>query len=152
MGSEMCIRDSTVLTYSNILDMACRRKGSEAQVEALLSPPRSYDLLTQLPDSRYLSAFSKKVFQSGFVWRVVEAKWDNFENLFWEFDVDKLLLMPDEMLEQRALDKRIIRNQKKVWAIRENAMMIDITRRHEQCSFAEFIANWPIEDLSLIHI
>ncbi|MFT6039124.1 MAG: 3-methyladenine DNA glycosylase Tag [Candidatus Azotimanducaceae bacterium] len=137
-----------MLTYNNILDIACRRKGSEAQVEALLSPPRSNDQLTLLADGRYLSAFSKKVFQSGFVWRVVEAKWDNFENLFWEFDVDKLLLMPDEMLDQRALDKRIIRNQKKVWAIRENAMMIDITRRHEQCSFAEFIATWPVNDIT----
>jgi 3-methyladenine DNA glycosylase Tag len=137
-----------VLTYNNILDMACRRKGSEAQVEALLAPPRSPYALKQLADGRFLSAFSKKVFQSGFVWRVVEAKWDNFENLFWEFDVDKLLMMPDEMLEQRALDKRIIRNQKKVWAIRENAMMIDITRRHQQSSFAEFIADWPVDDIT----
>lgn len=137
-----------MLTYSNILDMACRRKGSEAQVEALLAPPRSPQALKQLSDGRYLSAFSKKVFQSGFVWRVVEAKWDSFENLFWEFDIDKLLMMPDEMLEQRALDKRIIRNQKKVWAIRENATMIDITRRHEQRSFAEFIADWPVNDIT----
>jgi 3-methyladenine DNA glycosylase Tag len=137
-----------VLTYNNIYDMACRRKGSEAQVEALLAPPRSSQALTKLPDGRYLSAFSKKVFQSGFVWRVVEAKWDGFETLFWEFDVDKLLLMPDEMLEQRALDKRIIRNQKKVWAIRENAMMIDTTRRLHQSSFAQFVADWPVEDIT----
>jgi len=136
-----------VPTYQNIYDIACRRKGSEAQLESLLVGPLSGAHLKVIPDATYLSALTKKVFQSGFVWRVVEAKWDNFELLFWGFDIDKLLMMPDEMLEQRAHDQRIIRNYRKVWAIRENALMIDLTRRHHQCSFAAFIADWPCDDI-----
>jgi len=127
--------------------MACRRKGSEAQLEALLALPLTAAQLKDIADATYLSELTKKIFQSGFVWRVVEAKWDSFELLFWGFDVDKLLMMPDEMLEERAHDKRIIRNYRKVWAIRENALMIDLTRRQQQCSFAAFIADWPCDDI-----
>ncbi len=88
----------------------------------------------------------QKVFQSGFVWRVVEQKWPAFEELFWGFDVDKLLLMPDEMLERKARDPAIIRNFNKVKTIRANALMIADTRRREGHSFGRFIANWPAED------
>ena len=133
--------------YQNLYELACRRKGSEAQLELLLTRPLKDAWLKKQPDAIYLSELTKKVFQSGFVWRVVEAKWANFELLFWGFDVDKLLLMPDEMLEQRAQDKRIIRNYRKVWAIRENAQMIDLTRRHHQCSFATFVADWPATNI-----
>jgi 3-methyladenine DNA glycosylase Tag len=137
-----------LLTYNSIYDLACRRKGGEAQVEALLRKPRSSKQLQTIDDSRYLAEFTRKVFQSGFVWRVVDAKWPNFEELFWEFNIDKLLMMPEEMLERKAQDKKIIRNHKKIWAIRDNAQMIDSTRRHHNISFAQFIADWPTEDIT----
>ncbi|NRA43115.1 MAG: DNA-3-methyladenine glycosylase I [Pseudomonadales bacterium] len=108
------------------------------------------DSVLALDDNQILSALSKKVFQSGFVWRVVEKKWPGFEELFWQFDVDKLLMMPDEMLERKAKDPSIIRNLKKVWTIRDNAQMIASTRQREGCSFAEFIDRWPNDDI--IHL
>jgi 3-methyladenine DNA glycosylase Tag len=132
--------------FDDIFERACERKGGAKAVEALLAKPRSKRALARVSEATYLSAFSKKVFQSGFVWRVVELKWPNFEEMFWEFDVDKLLLMPDDMLERKASDKRIIRNLRKVAAIRENAYMIAETRRREGVSFGRFIANWPPED------
>ncbi|MEH6550630.1 MAG: DNA-3-methyladenine glycosylase I [Pseudomonadales bacterium] len=137
-----------MVTYDTIFDMACQRKGGKKQVEALLDTPKTKRQLKNIPDATYLSELSKKLFQSGFVWRVVEAKWDNFEELFWDFDIDKLIMMPDEMLERRAQDKRIIRNHKKVWAIRDNAIFIHSVRNHYNISFAEFVANWPVDDIT----
>lgn len=132
--------------YEEIYTTACERKGGETYLKTLLPKPVSKAKLKKIPDDRYLAEFSKKIFQSGFVWRVVENKWDNFEELFWQFNVDKLLLMPDDMLERKAQDPRIIRNHRKVLAIRENAGMIAATTRQQQCSFGEFVANWPSSD------
>jgi len=132
--------------YEEIYATACERKGGEANLKKLLPKPASKAKLKKLTDDRYLAEFSKKIFQSGFVWRVVENKWDNFEELFWQFNVDKLLLMPDDMLERKARDPRIIRNHRKVLAIRENAGMIATTTREQQCSFGEFVAKWPADD------
>jgi 3-methyladenine DNA glycosylase Tag len=134
-------------SYDEIRATACERKGGEANLKKLLPKPASKAKLKKTPDDRYLAEFSKKIFQSGFVWRVVENKWDNFEDLFWQFNVDKLLLMPDDMLERKAQDPRIIRNHRKVLAIRENAGMIATTTRTQECSFGEFVAAWPETDV-----
>ena len=135
-------------SYQDIYELACSRKGGPKAVEALLQvAPKSPRSLSRLGNDRYLSEFTKKIFQSGFVWRVVEQKWDNFEDLFWGFDVDKLLMMPDDMLDRKASDPRIIRNHRKVWSIRENALMISDTCHEQQMSFGRFISRWPGEDV-----
>ena len=135
-----------MINYDTIYAQACERKGGEKALKALLPKTLSKKKLAAISDDRYLAEFSKKIFQSGFVWRVVEKKWDGFEELFWGFDIDKLLLMPDDMLERKAGDKKIIRNFRKVQTIRDNARMIDDTRRREGGSFGDFIANWPKHD------
>lgn len=136
-----------MIDYDTIFASACERKGGEKALKQLLPKKLSKKKIAAIPDDRYLAEFSKKIFQSGFVWRVVENKWDGFEELFWGFDVNKLLLMPDEMLERKAQDKKIIRNFRKVQSIRDNAQMIATTRRKEGCSFGEFAANWPSNDV-----
>lgn len=136
-----------MLRYEDIYSTACQRKGGEAAVASLMVLPESAIHLASLDDSVYLAQFCKKIFQSGFVWRVVENKWENFEKLFWNFDIAKLLMMPDDMLERKASDPAIIRNYRKVRAIRENALMIDQTCRDNDCSFAEFISVWPGDDI-----
>ncbi|MBF7073923.1 DNA-3-methyladenine glycosylase I [Glaciecola sp. MH2013] len=115
-------------------------------VKELISKPASKQQLLEITDDRFLAEFTKKVFQSGFVWRVVRNKWPSFEEVFFEFNIDKILLMPDEMLEQKATNPAIIRNFNKVKTIRENAMMIDDVRR-EYGSFAKFVAQWPSDDI-----
>ena len=134
--------------YQKILDRACERKGGPEAVEGLLTRPRSRRSLLARGDDRYLAEFCKKIFQSGFVWRVVEQKWPGFEEVFWGFDVDKLLLMPVDMLERKAQNPAIIRNYTKVRAIRDNAVMIDQTRRSRGMAFSRFIADWPTEDVT----
>ena len=133
-------------SYQAIYQRACERKGGETAVESLLEKPASSQQLTQLDDDRYLAELTRKVFQSGFVWRVVDQKWSDFEEVFWGFDIDKLLMMPDEMLERKATDPKIIRHLKKVWSIRENALMISEIRS-EHGSFGQFVADWPEDDI-----
>ena len=135
-----------MIDFETIYAQACERKGGEKALKQLLPKPASKRKLSGISDDRYLAEFSRKIFQSGFVWRVVDQKWDGFEEVFWGFDIDKLLLMPDDMLERKAQDKKIIRNYRKVVAIRENALMIADTRRREGTSFGKFIASWPDDD------
>ena len=138
-------------SFETLYDLACQRKGSEAQLKQQISNSTftapNTGAFTTLTDDRILSALSKKVFISGFVWRVVESKWDNFEEVFWGFDIDKLLMMPDDMLENKARDARIIRHLKKCWAIRDNAAMIKQTTQKEGCNFATFLEQWPSDNI-----
>jgi 3-methyladenine DNA glycosylase Tag len=133
-------------TFQQLYQRACERKGGPQVLEALLNKPLAAEKLAQIGDDRFLAEFSKKVFQSGFVWSVVRNKWPNFETLFFNFDITKVLLMSDEMLEKRAADPSIIRNFNKVMTIRANAMMIaDVQAAHG--SFSAFVANWPSNDI-----
>ncbi|MDC8832377.1 DNA-3-methyladenine glycosylase I [Alteromonas gilva] len=127
-----------VESFDAIYARAAERKGGSKGLEYIVSQPLSAADVGVLPDDRVLSEFTKKVFQSGFVWRVIEQKWPEFEALFFNFDIDKILLMSDEMLEQRASDKRIVRNLKKVMTIRDNALMLHDIRLTHGVSFGQF--------------
>ena len=79
--------------------------------------------------------------------RVVENKWPNFEESFFNFNIEKVLMMPEEMMERKASDPKIIRNFNKVKTIKANAQMIFDQQQQGQ-SFAEFIAKWPSDDIT----
>lgn len=132
--------------YQAIYQRACERKGGEDNLEFLLPQPLDETELEAISDDRYLAELTRKVFQSGFVWRVVDNKWADFEEVFWGFDIEKLLMMPDDMMERKATDPRIIRHLRKVWSIRENALMIsDVQQQHG--SFGHFVAQWPSSNI-----
>lgn len=132
--------------FSDIYQRAAQRKGGAGALEALLGQPLSSAQLARLPDRAWLSALTKKVFQSGFVWRVVEQKWPGFTEVFFQFEPEKMLLLSDEQLAAKAADPRIIRNATKVASIRHNAQMIcDIAEKHG--SFSQFVADWPTENI-----
>ena len=133
--------------FSYLYDHACERKGGEKALNALMPKAKSKHRLKNLGSDRYLAEFTRKIFQSGFVWRVVDKKWPQFEEVFWEFDIERLLMMPDDMLERKASDPGIIRNFSKVKTVLENAVMIADTERREDKTFGEFIAGWPDDDV-----
>jgi 3-methyladenine DNA glycosylase Tag len=137
---------SNLETFQKIYQRACERKGGPQALAAIIDKPLPVKVLSTIGDDRFLAEFSKKVFQSGFVWRVVRNKWPDFERVFFDFNIEKILLIPDEMLEQKATDPSIIRNYTKVKTIRDNAIMIDAAAR-EHGSFAQFVAEWPSEDI-----
>jgi len=136
--------------FKNIYQRAAQRKGGEQALEALLAinygDMADASSLSQLSDDRILSAFTKQIFKAGFVWRVVENKWPDFEESFFNFNIEKILMMPEEMLEKKAADPKIIRNYNKVKTIKANAQMI-FEEQQNGGSFAEFIANWPSSDI-----
>lgn len=134
-------------TFDDLYQIACERKGDEAAVEALLPVVPGKPYLRELGSDRYLAEFTRKVFQSGFVWRIVNNKWASFEEVFWNFDIERLLMMPEEMLERKANDPSIIRNYSKVKTVLQNAIMISDTERREAQPFGDFIASWPEDDI-----
>ncbi|MGF1910931.1 DNA-3-methyladenine glycosylase I [Vibrio kasasachensis] len=133
--------------FDAIYQRAAKRKGDEHQLEARLSTPLSKKEITAISDDRWLSAFSMKVFQSGMSWKVVRNKWPNFEELFFGFNIEPLLMLSDEHWEIKSTDKRIIRHHSKVMSIAANAQMI-YEARIEHGSFGEMVANWPTEDIT----
>ena len=132
--------------FNTIFARAAQRKGGVQSLEYLLNGDDVGVQVHQLEDDRILSAFTKKIFQSGFVWRVVENKWANFEDSFFNFDITKVLMMPEEMMERKASDPKIIRNYNKVKTIKANAQMM-FDEQQNGHSFSQFIAQWPSEDM-----
>ena len=137
--------------FDDLYQRAAQRKGGKQALEALLvikygEMGDAYSL-SKLCDDRVLSAFTKQIFKSGFVWRVVENKWPDFEDTFFNFNIEKILMMPEEMLERKAADPKIIRNYNKVKTIKANAQMLFDYQVDRQSSFAKFIIDWPTTDI-----
>jgi len=133
-------------TFEKLYQRAIERKGGEIALLNLISKPLSADKLLNVPNDRVLSEMTKKVFQSGFVWSVVEKKWESFEDVFWGFDIEKLIMMPDDMLERKAKDPAIIRNYNKVRTIRENAFMLKEIS-DEYGSVGKWLTEWPDKNI-----
>ncbi|MFT4653854.1 MAG: 3-methyladenine DNA glycosylase Tag [Patiriisocius sp.] len=136
----------SVEKFAQIYARAAKRKGGEYKLMSLVGVPLLNAEVATIGDDRFLSEFTKKVFQSGFVWRVVRQKWPNFEREFFDFNIEKILLIPDEMLEKKATNPDIIRNLNKVRTIRENALMIKSVQESHG-SFAHFVSEWDSADI-----
>jgi 3-methyladenine DNA glycosylase Tag len=132
--------------FIDIQDRAIQRKGSQQMLNSLLSKPLASKDLIALSDDIWLEEFTRKIFQSGFYWSVINNKWPGFREVFWDFNITKLLMMSPEMYEQRASDERIVRNFNKVKTIAVNTMMIHSTAQ-EHGSFSQFINDWSSEDI-----
>ncbi|TLS70362.1 DNA-3-methyladenine glycosylase I [Photobacterium damselae] len=132
--------------FNQIYDRAAERKGGIQALEKLLVVPKSQQELAIITDDRWLATFTLRIFQSGMTWQVVRNKWPNFEDVFFGFNIEKMLLVPDEMWERKATDPAIIRHLGKVMTIPANADMIH-RAAVEYGSFAQMVADWPCEDI-----
>ncbi|QSX30033.1 DNA-3-methyladenine glycosylase I [Shewanella cyperi] len=133
--------------FKHIYERACERKGGESGLAQLLPQVLTAAEYRNHSDAELLSAISRQVFQSGFVWKVVQAKWPAYEQAFFGFEPHKVLLLSPEQLAARAADPDLIRHAKKTQAIYDNAIMVtDIAREHG--SLAAFIADWPTADIT----
>ena len=98
-----------------------------------------------LPDDRILAEMAKRVFQAGFSWKVIEAKWPGFEAAFEGFEPTRVAMYGDDELARLVADKGIVRNGPKIAAVIENAVFLtDLAR--ENGSAAGVFADWPDED------
>ncbi len=133
--------------FSYIYERAVERKGGEDELSSLLPKTLSQKQLQKLPDRDYLAEMTKKIFQSGFIWRVVESKWAGFEEIFWKFAPEKLVFASDEQIDNMAQNKKIIRNYIKVKAVRDNAYFVkEESDKHD--GFGQFIAEWPETEIT----
>ena len=131
--------------FDQIYHAAAKRKGGEKKLKSLLKAPVPVKQLAAIDDSRYLAQLSRCVFNAGFHWRVITAKWPGFEEAFHGFDLAVLLTKSPEEWEAYVEDTRIIRNWQKIETVFHNAAMIEEVAS-EHGSFADFFAHWPASD------
>lgn len=133
------------MTFEYFYQRARERKGGQQAVEQRLPRVASPEELVALGDDRYLSAITKCVFRAGFVWRIIENKWPQFEEAFAGFVPVYWQQVPPERLEALAKDERIVRNMQKIATVPRNAFMIaEAAEKHG--SFGQFLVDWPAND------
>ena len=90
-------------------------------------PPR----VTPSGDGGYLEELTKAIFRSGFNWRVVRDKWDNFRHSFAGFDLETVARYGADDITRLFNDASIIRNQRKILGTLDNARtMLALVAEH----------------------
>lgn len=135
------------LDYRWLHDRVRHRFDSDEALEAYLPRALTPDELKRLGDDRYLSAMSRRVFRAGMNHAVVDARWPAFEEAFWGFVPEKMVLLTPEQIEGHMQDERLIRHRTKLQTIPRNAQFILDIRQEQGGSFGEFIADWPSTDI-----
>ena len=89
---------------------------------------------------------TRSIFQSGFVWRVIDNKWPSFQEAFFEFDLNRLMALDDADWEHYLQDTRIVRHRQKIRALRHNTWFVhEVSLQYD--GFGRFLAEWPKSDL-----
>ncbi|MVW77231.1 DNA-3-methyladenine glycosylase I [Pseudomonas xionganensis] len=132
--------------YKWLHEYCLNRFGSAAALEAMLPQPRSAEELRAISDDRYLSLLSLRIFRAGLKHSLVDAKWPAFEEVFFGFDPEKVVLMGAERLENLMQNVRIIRHLGKLKSVPRNAQFI-LDVQKERGSFGALIADWPVNDI-----
>lgn len=134
-------------SFALIYDQALERVGCEQALHNELPVVTEPEQLYAVPDQQILSFITRCVFRAGFAWKVIDKKWDGFEAVFQQFDIEFNASLTDEDLERFANDERIIRNLSKIKTVRTNARFIeDCQQQHG--SFAKLIAEWPTDNIT----
>ncbi|MFV3368547.1 DNA-3-methyladenine glycosylase I [Pseudomonas sp. NY15435] len=132
--------------YQWLYEFCLNRFGSVEALEARLPHCKSPAELAAVGDDRYLSLISLRIFRAGLKHSLVDAKWPAFEEVFFGFDPEKVVLMGGERLENLMQDARLIRHLGKLKSVPRNAQFVlDIAR--EYGSFGKLLADWPSSDI-----
>lgn len=132
--------------YPWLYEYCLNRFGSVEALEARLPQPKTPAELAAVGDDRYLSLISLRIFRAGLKHSLVDAKWPAFEEVFFGFDPEKVVLMGGERLENLMQDTRLIRHLGKLKSVPRNAQLVlDIAR--EYGSFGKLLAGWPSSDI-----
>jgi len=133
--------------YKWLNEYCLNRFGSAKALEAHLPTPKTAKQLQAISADRYLSTMALRVFRAGLKHSLVDSKWPAFEEVFYRFDPEKVVLMGADHLERLMQDARIIRHLGKLKSVPRNAQLIlDIEQEHG--SFGQFIAQWPVDDIT----
>lgn len=134
--------------FDDIYALACKRHG-EAELQARFkhyAKISSKAKLTKQSDAYYLSTMTRRIFRAGLKHALVDKRWPAFEEAFFGFDPEKLVLMTDAMLDDRMQNTALIRHWGKMKSIRYNAQFVlDVTQ--EAGGFGRWLAAWPEDDI-----
>ncbi len=132
--------------FADILAAAERSAGGPGALAARLPHPAGRDALIAVPDDRYLSLMSRRIFRAGIRHSVVDARWPAFEEVFAGFAPGAVRAMRDEDLESLMGDGRLIRHWGKIRATRDNAAAM-CRLAEEKGGFGRYLADWPAHDV-----
>lgn len=132
--------------YKWLYEYCLNRFGSAAALEVRLPQPRSADELRAVADDRYLSLISLRIFRAGLKHSLVDAKWPAFEQAFFGFDPEKVVLMGGEHIERLMQNAQLIRHLGKLKSVPRNAQFVlDVAK--DKGSFGNLLADWPEHDI-----
>ena len=126
-------------SFEKIRGIAISRKGPN------LDLPKESRNLRKTSDDRFLAEFTKRIFQAGFVWSVIEKKWPGFEKAFFNFDCEKCANIDPDYFEKLMVNSEIVRNRQKIESVILNAEMIMKVSK-EYGSFGIFLSSWSKDD------
>lgn len=135
-----------VIPFEAIEERARERVGGVQALAERLPRPRSADQLRALPDDRYLSQMSLRIFRAGLRHRVVDARWPAFEEVFLGFEPRRVVAMSDEQMEALLQDRRLIRHWGKLKSVQANAAAI-IKLAEEHGGVGAWLATWPSDNM-----
>lgn len=132
--------------FAEIAMIAEERNGADAMKKLVESDlPKSSGELAAIPDDRWLAMATRCIFQAGFNWKVIDAKWSGFEEAFEGFDIGRWVMSTDDDLDMLISDARIVRNGQKIASVPLNARFFSqIAREHG--GVGKWIAEWPSTD------
>lgn len=136
-----------MIDYQWLYEYALRRKGSITELEEFLPQPASEQELLAISDAEYLSLITRRVFRAGLRHAMVDARWPAFEEAFWGFEPEKMVLLSAEHIEQHMQNKALIRHLGKLKSIPRNAQMV-LDLSAEYGSFGRFLAQWPVSEIT----
>ena len=135
-----------VMPFEAIEERARERVGGAQALTDRLPRPKSAAELSAVPDDRYLSQMSLRIFRAGLKHSVVDTKWPAFEEVFLGFDPRRVVAMSDDELEALLQDGRLIRHWGKLKSVRANAAaMSRLAEQHG--SMGAWLAGWPRDDV-----
>ncbi|NSY38527.1 DNA-3-methyladenine glycosylase I [Leisingera sp. ANG59] len=129
-------------SFDEIYAISADRHGGPEMLEEKLTRPDPK--VTELPEDRWLSTMTKCIFQAGFNWKVIEAKWDGFEEVFHGFDPGPCAFMPEDEFDRILSDTRVVRNGAKLATVRANAAFLMELR--DQGGAGQVLGGWPSSD------
>lgn len=131
--------------FSAIWQRAAARHGGEKALLAKMPEVKTARQLAAIPDDRWLAEMTKRVFQAGFSWKVIETKWPGFEEAFHAFNPARVAMFSDDDIDRLLKDTSIVRHAQKILSVRANAVFVnDLAREHG--SAGKFFAGWPDDD------
>jgi 3-methyladenine DNA glycosylase Tag len=139
------LRVAIIIPFEAIEERARERVGGMQALTDRLPIPKSADQLRAVPDDRYLSDMSRRIFRAGLKYSLVDNKWPAFEEAFLGFEPKRVIAMSDEELEALLQDKRLIRHWGKLKSVRANAAAM--AELAEKGGIGSYLADWPREDV-----